>query len=299
MFGMTRKISYNKKSSKKLGWRPFWFGEDDFSSTLIKKIKEFQENHDLKPDGLCGEVTFRRIYSEQESIDKLDEGSSHIIVEGIPLSIPWDKVVSIESPDNLSLPRSCYRHRDRPDPTQVVTHFDVCLSAASCKRVLQKRGLSSHFVIDNDGTIYQMVDTAYEAWHAPPSNKRSIGIDISNAYYVKYNKTYKSRGHGARPVLKNLPLHGTRIKECLGFYDVQIEAYKVLVNALCDFYKIPKECPLDDTGDLLRGVSKDARSGKFKGVVCHYHLTRKKIDCVNLELKQVLDEMKHGVNSNV
>ena len=206
--------------------------------------------------------------------------------------MPWDKVVSLDDQNNLALPKSCYRKKNRKDPTQIVTHFDVCLSAASCKRVLEKRGISSHFVIDNDGTIYQMVDTAYEAWHAPPANKRSIGIDISNAYYLKYNKTYERRGHGKRAILRDLPIHGTKIKECLGFYDVQIEAYKALVGVLCEFYKIPLECPVDSDGDLLRGVSKSARSGRFKGVVNHYHITRKKIDCVNLELKKVLDEIK-------
>ena len=291
MFGLVgRKIAYNKRASRELGWRPSWFGESDFNSALIKGIKVFQRDHDLKPDGMCGPTTFRRALAEHESY--ADPDGSYIIAGGVPLQIPWDKVVPLDGFDNLALPRSCYRHRDRKDPTQIVTHFDVCLSAGSCKRVLEKRGISSHFVIDNDGTIYQMVDTAYEAWHAPPANRRSVGIDISNAYYTKYNKTYKRRGFGARPILKNLPLHGVRIKECLGFYDVQVEAYKVLVNALCDFYKIPKACPIDASGDLLRGVSNDARSGKFKGVICHYHLTRNKIDCVNLELKQVLDDMK-------
>ena len=292
MFSNLRKNLYNKRSSKKLGWRPSWFDVSGFGNGLIEKIKQFQRSHDLKDDGMCGSMTYRRILARQEA--SLDPEVSYIILEGNKVEVPWDKVIALDATGNLALPSSCYRKKDRPDPSQIVTHFDVCLSAASCKRVLEKRGISSHFVIDNDGTIYQMVDTAYEAWHAPPANRRSIGIDISNAYYLKYNKTYEKRGHGRRPVLRNLPLHGTKIKECLGFYDVQIEAYKALINVLCDFYDIPVECPKDGNGELLRKVSTDARSGKFKGVVCHYHITRKKIDCVNLELKDVLDDIRSG-----
>jgi len=292
MFRITRKILYNKKSSKRLGWRPLWFKARSFDSALIEKIERFQEEHDLKVDGMCGDTTYRRVLAQQEACQ--DPADSFIIVEGNKVSISWDKVVALDAPGNLALPRNCYRKKSRKDPTQIVTHFDVCLSAASCKRVLEKRGISSHFVIDNDGTIYQMVDTAYEAWHAPPANKRSIGVDISNAYYTKYNKTYKKRGFGLRPVLKNLPLHGTKIKECLGFYDIQIEAFKALVDTLCNAYDIPLECPVDDSGELLKAVSRDARSGVFKGVVNHYHITRKKIDCVNLELKNVLDDIKNS-----
>jgi hypothetical protein len=67
-----------------------------------------------------------------------------------------------------------------------------------------------------------------------------------------------------------------------------------LVDTLCNAYDIPLECPVDDSGELLKAVSRDARSGVFKGVVNHYHITRKKIDCVNLELKNVLDDIKNS-----
>jgi hypothetical protein len=288
-----RETRYNKKSSKKLGWRPTWFGVEGFEDILTVAIMAFQEEHELVTDGLCGPTTYRRILAQYES--NISPLKPHIIVGGNVVQIPWAKTVSLTMNGNMSLPKSCYSSRKtRKDPTQVVTHFDVCLSAASCKRVLEKKGISSHFVIDNDGTIYQMVDPAYTAWHAGNrgANKRSVGIDISNAYYVKYNKTYKKRTHFLRPILRNIKVHGVNIKKCLGFYDVQLEAYKVLVKTLCEFYDIPQECPVDDTGKLIRKVSKDAKTGKFKGVVCHYHLTRGKIDCVNLELEKIMEEVR-------
>lgn len=37
--------------------------------------------------------------------------------------------------------------------------------------------VSAHFVIDRDGTIYQLIDIADTAWHASQVNSRSIGIE--------------------------------------------------------------------------------------------------------------------------
>lgn len=43
-----------------------------------------------------------------------------------------------------------------------------------------RRGLSCHFLLDVDGTIYQTLDLRERAWHATTSNDRSIGIEIAN-----------------------------------------------------------------------------------------------------------------------
>ena len=44
---------YNKKTSKKYGWLPSWFGEDldSFDSDLEAAVKAFQKDHDLSADG--------------------------------------------------------------------------------------------------------------------------------------------------------------------------------------------------------------------------------------------------------
>ena len=64
---------------------------------------------------------------------------------------------------------------------QFVIHFDVCGTSRRCFEVLQdKRGLSVHFMLDIDGTIYQTLDVKEAAWHATIANGRSIGIEIAN-----------------------------------------------------------------------------------------------------------------------
>jgi hypothetical protein len=107
------------------------------------------------------------------------------------------------------------------------------------------------------------------------------------------------RGHGKRPVLKNLKVHSGKIKECLGFYPVQIDAYKSLLCALNERYDIPLECPLDDEGNLLLTVHSDSSKARFAGVVNHFHLTRKKIDTVNLEMGKILKQIRDDKNSQL
>jgi hypothetical protein len=299
------KNRYNKKSAKKYGWEPSWFKADGFDNKLTENIKEFQERHGLKQDGLCGPTTFRRITLQREGSRQVnrrplrarpDTGDNHIICNGERLAIDW-KTVSIHDDKNYALPDSCYRNYKphKRNVKMIITHFDVCLSAASCKKVLQKKGISSHFSIDNDGTIYQMVDPQHEAWHAGKRavNRAAIGIDISNAYYTKYQSWYRRKGHGNRPVLRDVEVHGRKLKECLGFYPKQIEAYKVLVKTLCEYYGIPLKMPMDSSGKVLRAVDRSVLRGKFNGIANHFHVTRGKIDTANLDWDQVLSDLNN------
>jgi hypothetical protein len=64
--------------------------------------------------------------------------------------------------------------------------------AANAFKVLHDvRGLSVHFMLDLDGTIYQTLDLKERAWHATTSNSRSVGIEMANigAYRPDNRKT--------------------------------------------------------------------------------------------------------------
>ena len=290
------KIRYNKRSAKKYGWDPSWFDCYDYNSDLIESIKKFQKMHDLDVDGLCGEMTYRRAYTERLSETEVENSmekhtiKNRIFCNGSPVPIKWDKVSISWINDG------CYSKVARKvrKPTMIVTHWDATLSASSCKRILEKRKISTHFVIDNDGTIVQLVDTQDIAWHAGirSVNKTSIGVDFSNAVYTKYNKAYAKKGFGLRPVIDGWRVHGWRPKPFLGAYDVQVDAYKALLEALHDHYDIPLECPLDEDGKLLTTVHKPSKRAKFKGVVNHYNLTKKKWDTLGLQLDEILEEIR-------
>ena len=135
-----------------------------------------------------------------------------------------------------------------------------------------------------------MNDVAYHAggkvW-----NDRSIGVEISNAFYPKYQEWYLKRDYGKRPVVKDAFVHGRKLEEHLGFYPVQLQALKALMKAVHKCTGIPLQTPLDRSGKTNTKVSKKAAEGRFEGFISHYHLTKRKIDCAGLDIKKLLEEL--------
>jgi hypothetical protein len=294
---MSNKILYNESSSIRWGWDPEWFGADDFDEDLIEKVKEFQREYSLTVDGLVGPMTYRRAVTHREMLQFEDQ--SYIVCNGKKVAVEWDNVVVWTEPDGLSTKNGNYRHHHgNRKPSMFVVHWDVCLNSKSCEQVLKKRGISIHFCIDNDGTIYQLLDTQHIGWHASSRtvNNVAVGVEISNAYYTKYQKYYESRGFGPRPVVEDAVVHGNTLEPHLGFYPVQIEALKALTKALNEAHDIPLQCPVDDNGDMINEVYPDAVSADFAGVVHHYHLTRGKIDCAGVDLVEILEDIEKTGN---
>jgi|TARA_R110001583_G_scaffold16196_32_gene65906 hypothetical protein len=307
------KVFYNKSSQDSLGWEPSWFGCDYNDDDLVAAIKKWQKDNGLTADGLVGPMTFRRVWTEREAdiSDHIpysspylrgDDGcddKKYIVHNGKFLEIDWQKVVLWDDPDGLGTKRGTYySYAGKPDrePTMFVNHWDVCLSSESCANVLARRGISVHFCIDNDGTIYQLLDTQHGAWHAGIGkvNHRSVGVEISNAYYPKYQAWYKKNGFGERPMQDLGNVHGKTLDPFLDFYPVQIEALKALWKAIHKGIGIPLETPEDEHGTSTTVDSKASR-GTFKGFVSHYHLTSRKIDCAGLDICKLLDEAKEEI----
>ena len=193
---------------------------------------------------------------------------------------------------------SYYDYGGKPDrePTMFVNHWDVCLSSKSCAQVLSRRGISVHFCIDNDGTIYQLLDTQHGAWHAGNSraNHRSIGVEISNAYYPKYQDWYIANGFGERPLQEDGWVHGSKLEPFTDFYPIQIKALKALWKAVHEYHGIPLEVPMRN-GKLLTGVCSYSARAEFEGFVNHYNLTSRKIDCAGLDLLALVNDVKEQI----
>lgn len=306
MSAIEDKIFYNESSSVKLGWKPGWFGVEKFDQALIEAIEEFQEEYeDLKNDGLCGPKTYRRIFTLREAQiksalrnSKEDKRKESIICNGKRVEIDWPlyNVITMGEADFGALPlESGFKTFENGERkvTQIVLHWDAALSAESCHRILKRRGLSAHFTVDNDGVIFQMVDCNHVCWHAPPCNFSSIGIEISNAVYKKYQNHYLEDGFGPRPIIPRQKIHGKRFGPFLGFYDIQMEAVKALVKSLAKHYNIPINIPLDGDGKLIKGVLGDNYTlGNYKGILCHYHIDMEKIDPLGFPLKKMIAEIK-------
>ena len=303
---------YNKSSSDSLGWLPSWFGCEFFDNNLIKAVQKWQKSHYLKADGLVGPMTHRRLWTERE-MDISDykppkkclfsPKSKYIVHNGNFIPIKWEKVILWDESDGFKSQKGSYLdNTGNPDrqPTMFVNHWDVCLSSESCAKILNKRGISVHFLIDNDGTIYQMLDTQHIAWHAgipryKGGNDKGIGVEISNAYYPKYQEWYIKHGFGTRPIQEHGYVHGNTLQPFMDFYPIQLQALKVLWEAVHLGIGIPLEYPKNEKGHVDTGVHRECERGIYHGICNHYNFTNSKIDCAGLDLPILLTEVKDSM----
>ena len=197
--------------------------------------------------------------------------------------------------------------RDTVD--QFVLHYDVCGTSRTCFRVLHDlRGLSVHFMLDLDGTIYQTLDVKERAWHATIANDRSVGIEIANigAYppddRAPLDEWYATDATGTTRV--TIPDRfgdgGLRTPDFVGYpsrsdavlgtvngrelvmYDLTDEQYDSLIKLTAALHRaLPKirlDYPRDDEGQLLDRAMTRAEFDAYTGLIGHNHVQANKID---------------------
>lgn len=192
---------------------------------------------------------------------------------------------------------------------QFVLHYDDAGTSRNCFKILQDdRGLSVHFMLDLDGTIYQTLDLKERAWQATISNSRSVGIEIANigAYPPAEDRTlhrwYQPTtngptiitippafganpermpnfiGHPARPE----PIVGVVQGETLAQYDYTPQQYQALIHltaSLCRIFpKMKCDYPHDADGHLINHKLSDEDWKNYSGVLGHYHIQTNKTD---------------------
>ena len=291
---------YNEASAAKLGWEPDWFisGHKYFDKKLTSAIRKWQKQNGLYADGMCGPSTFRRINAERESQVDLEElgwitdTSDVIWWQDKPIKIDWPAAKVHTFKDHgfpYPISKGVRKNSRKRDIRSFVTHWDVCLSAMSCAKVLVKKNISIHFCIDNDGTIIQLHDLNDWCWHAGngPVNKPGVGVEISNVYYPKYQNWYVKNGFGKRPIMSGALAQNKPLDDFLWFYDVQLDALKALYKAIHEGCGVPLEAP-----KTKWAYDKEAASGRWKGFMNHYHCSKKKIDCGGLDIEKILGELK-------
>jgi len=196
---------------------------------------------------------------------------------------------------------------------QFVIHYDVCGTSRQCFKILHDiRGLSVHFMLDIDGTIYQTLDLKERAWHATISNDRSIGIEIANigAYPIRQpdtlpatlTKWYRRDETGRNRITlpQWMKATGVRTPDFIGRpirdqavagrvqgtvlsqYDLTPQQYEALIRltaTLCRvFPKLKCDYPRDKDGNLLTKVLTPQQWKDFGGVIGHYHIQKNKVD---------------------
>lgn len=190
----------------------------------------------------------------------------------------------------------------------LVLHYDSAGTSRQCFKVLHDvRGLSAHFLLDLDGTIYQTLDLKERAWHAGDANDASIGIEIANigAYSspndANLREWYRTDAQGplvapprwivepglrtpgftprpARPDLIRGEVHGRTLYQ----YDFTDAQYRALARLLAALHRVlPRirlDAPRDANGAVLRRTMSEYERSHFEGVVGHWHLTERKVD---------------------
>lgn len=290
---------YNRKSSGELGWEPRWFipGHIQFDELLTNAIIQFQKDSGIAADGMCGPGTYRRIYAKVEA-DSIYEAqkwmtdtSDVIWWQNTPIKIDWpsSKVHTFKDQGfPYPISEGVTKNKGQREIRSFVNHWDVCLSSSSCAKVLKDRGVSVHFCIDNDGTIIQLHDINDSCWHAGVRNvnRYSIGVEISNAWYPKYQNWYVKNGFGERPIISGAKVNGRKLDDHLGFYQVQLEALKALWKAVHEGCGIPYVTP-----DMKNSYDPEANGGNFRGFMHHYHCSAKKIDCGGLDIDELMKDL--------
>jgi len=192
---------------------------------------------------------------------------------------------------------------------QFVIHYDARGTSRRCFEVLHDiRGLSVHFMLDLDGTIYQTLDLKESAWHATIANGRSIGIEIANmgAYPVDQTETlskwYRSSADGKIRIVdpetgrspavadsatelepcRTEPIVGTIQGTELRQYDLTSQQYDALARlaaTLCRIFpKIKCDYPKGATGAVVDHKLPDAELAAYQGILGHYHVQTNKVD---------------------
>jgi hypothetical protein len=291
---------YNEASASKLGWEPDWFlpGHNHFDKKLTKAIKTYQASIRLHADGMCGPGTFRHINASIESQRDLDasgwvsDKSDVVWWQDNPIKIDWpaDKVHTFKDAGfPYAVSNGVTKNNRKRTIKSFVNHWDVCLNSTSCANVLAKRNVSVHFCIDNDGTIIQLHDLNDSCWHAGNRsvNKHSIGVEISNAYYPKYQSWYQKNGFGKRPMISDAIAQDKVLEPFTWFYPVQLDALDALWKAVHEGCDIPLEAP-----ETKWAYDYECAAGKFKGFMNHFHCSKKKIDVAGLDIESRLKGIK-------
>ncbi len=207
-------------------------------------------------------------------------------------------------PGRPGLGRQLEKVRERVD--LFVLHYDAVGLSSTCASALNNRGLSVHFMVDLDGTIYQALDVVDTAWHARHANSRSVGVEIAHIgayppgpsplddWYVRgkdglqldlrpgsvreqlSNPRYRTGP--ARPSKVSGRIHG-RYLEQPDFTPEQYASLAALTRGLLEIFpRLRADYPRDRSGRLRRDVLSRREFDNFRGLLGHWHVTEDKID---------------------
>ena len=149
----------------------------------------------------------------------------------------------------------------RRDLDQIVLHESVTSSRRATERVLKKRRLSVHFMVDRDGSITQHAPVSRATYHAGSGhNSRSVGLEMVSPYYgsraKKGDEVIKARwAHKKRYILPSAE---------------QAEASFKVIRWLCCLHDIPFQFSCVDEDALKFKWGRDKEGASRPGILAHH-----------------------------
>ncbi len=223
------------------------------------------------------------------------------------VTLPTKPAAGCDTPQRYSLGRDGRPPQDwtlaavRDRVRQFVLHYDVAGSARRCFHIIHdRRGLSVHFLLDLDGTLYQTLDLKERARHAGPANDASVGIEIAHPGYLTPGTEERYRVDAQGPVFDPLPtlgatglppgflarprrpapivgaIHGREYRQ----YDFTAEQYRALAHLALSLERvlgIPVTVPRDEAGVRMGLLEEEERAG-WEGLLAHWHISGAKVD---------------------
>ncbi|MCC6623020.1 MAG: N-acetylmuramoyl-L-alanine amidase [Deltaproteobacteria bacterium] len=161
----------------------------------------------------------------------------------------------------------------------IVLHADLVDEAKQAFEVFVARSLSSHFLIDFDGRVFQALDPIDCAYHAGELNPRGIGVDLNNrmrnlvrepgapAYDTKHARFAEMEQH-PRGAPTKARINGVEV-EAWGYTEAQWRSLLALTRRLADIFPaIAQGSPKGPDGAVTLDAIPQER---WRGVLGHLH----------------------------
>lgn len=237
---------YNAAAADKFGLKLADFGTSYWGD--VKAIAKVQDDLQVTPDGWIGPATAGALL-----LAKRFQSAGLVI-------------------DRKRYRTSFSRRRvDPARPLSIVWHDSITRTAKDCYSVLEKRGLSTHYMIpeDPDEPIYQCADPG-STWclHAGAFNQESIGVDVISLLDPSLLSVLRTSDRARRIRVTTRPWSASKERpSVVGYTPSQLERAVKLAMVLHEFFDIPKVVPTELTGYGKKVAWVD--SATYRGSIAH------------------------------
>lgn len=182
--------------------------------------------------------------------------------------------------------------------TQFFIHHSGMYRSRDTFQVLHnERKLSVHFILDDDGTLYQTLDLVEKAWHGGANNTMSVGIEIdsrahANRFPFAYDEAHCKK-YGVIPHKKRIDHVQDMWIVGYQYTEAQYATLISLAMVLTRFFpQITPDFPRDSTGRIVKYALPISLAKSHKGLICHYNNSATKNDAICLDHYRLIGGIK-------